>query len=299
MPSKEAYYLEYNKDNIAKNLIQAEVHFRNIDPNVEPEVGFQNCILKHLLDAEGEAEEAISHSLVVEGEESAKKFTELRDKIRRLRKRMQKAWVPPEEGIKKIRELRRFFESFNPEYDISKCRSCGPIIEKGSQLLKPKSQQTESLIKPSNPTYKTDSTRVEGKGMKFDARMFAEDVIIGTITGTVGTALHFMAFQPYGDKSIPTFAGVKGGAILDFIAGIIMIAVSQLTEGIWKTLLLLTGGVLMGLGVAYAAGWIPSAPTAALRTPPLAIRPTPARATRSPATRATPATAPTGGITFQ
>jgi len=292
MASKEAYYLEYNKDNIAKNLIQAEVHFRNIDPNVEPEVGFQNCILKHLLDAEGEAEEAISHSLVVEGEESAKKFTELRDKIRKLRKRMQKAWVPPEEGIKKIRELRRFFESFNPEYDISKCRSCGPIIEKGSQLLKAKTQQTESLIKPSNPTYKTDSTRVEGKGMAFDTRVFAEDVIFGTISGTIGTALHFMAFQPYGDQSIPSLAGVKGGAILDFIVGIIMIAASQLTKGFWKTLLLITGGTLIGLGVAYASGWMP-APAARLRLPPVRVTPTP-----SPPP--TPVTAQTmSGIEFQ
>lgn len=296
MTAKEQYYLEYNKDNIAKNLIQAEEHFRNIDPQAEQVVGFQNCILKHLLNAEAEAEEAISHSLIVEGEEKAKKFQQLRDEIRKLRKRLQKAWVPPEEGIKRVRQLRRKFESFNPEYDISKCRSCGPIIEKGSKLTS--TSNIESLINTSNHTFKTESTHVkEGRTHmpKLKGRVFLEDFILGTVSGTIGTALHFMAFQPYGDQlQVP---GIKGGALLDIIIGALLIAASQITEGFWRSLLLMIGGTIIGLGIAYAAGWVPApAPTARLALPKVAIAPTPVKApTITPVTTTTT----TRGITFQ
>jgi hypothetical protein len=130
---KTRYYLEYNKDNIAKNLIQAEVHYRNLKGGYqftnEEVTGFANCIVKHLLDAEGEADEAVSHSLMVEGSEPSEKFKRLRDELRAFRKRVQKGQVNVDEGIKEVRRLRREFELFNPEYDISRCKSCGPIEE--------------------------------------------------------------------------------------------------------------------------------------------------------------------------
>ncbi|MHA1262333.1 MAG: ImmA/IrrE family metallo-endopeptidase [Candidatus Freyarchaeota archaeon] len=92
-----------------------------------------------MADAEGEAEEAISHALIVEGPESSAKFKELRDSIRALRKKLQKENVQPNEGLAEIRKIRRQFESANPEYDVSKCQACGPVpdeLEKLVQKLK-------------------------------------------------------------------------------------------------------------------------------------------------------------------
>jgi len=127
MPGNEAYFLEYNKDNIFKGLIQAETHLRHAKPGQQDE-GL-NCVVKHLAEIEGEADEAVSHSLVVEGEEVANKFRELRDQVRQLRKEFQKGKITPEEGIRRLRRIRGFFESFNPEYDISKCDTCGASEE--------------------------------------------------------------------------------------------------------------------------------------------------------------------------
>ncbi|KKM03626.1 hypothetical protein LCGC14_1772580, partial [marine sediment metagenome] len=62
--SKEAYYLSFNRDEIFKNLIAGEGHFRNFNSQKEDSVGFLNCIVKHLADAEGHCDEAVSHALI-------------------------------------------------------------------------------------------------------------------------------------------------------------------------------------------------------------------------------------------
>jgi len=125
---KEKYYLEFNRDEIFKNFIASEGHFRNIGISKD-KAGFLNCIVKHLGDAESHLDEAISHALIVEGEESSNKFYELRDKVKDFRKWIQSSPITRDEGIKEIRKLRREFESFNEAYDISKCEACGPIDE--------------------------------------------------------------------------------------------------------------------------------------------------------------------------
>lgn len=125
---KEKYFLEYNKGNLATNLIQSEVHFRNLKKSNHDDVrGHANCIVKHLLDSEGEALEATSHSLIAEDATSSHKFKELAGNIREFRKRLQAGNVSADEGIREIRRLRGQFESFNPEFDVSKCQSCGNI----------------------------------------------------------------------------------------------------------------------------------------------------------------------------
>ena len=122
---KEEYYLRYNKDEIMKNLIASEGHFRNVaDDSSTIEAGFLSCVVKHLADAEGHVDEAISHAAVVEGHEASEKFRNLRDNIRELRYKVQKDVVIPYQGILDVRKIRREFESFNPEYDISTCESC-------------------------------------------------------------------------------------------------------------------------------------------------------------------------------
>ena len=136
--TKEEYFLVYNKDEIFKNLIAIEGHLRNVGSGHES--GDLSCIVKHAADAEGHADEATSHSLAVEGEEASKKFRQLRDMIREFRWNIQRGKLTPEEAIREVRRIRRFFESFNPLYDISKCKTCGPLPEVEKLIEKLKSQ---------------------------------------------------------------------------------------------------------------------------------------------------------------
>jgi len=137
---KEGYYLKFNKDEIFKNLIAAEGHFRNIADKGEEAMaaGYANCVVKHYADAESHADEAISHSAVVEGDESSRLFQDLRDGIKDARWKLQKGGINPFEGIKEARNLRRKFESFNREYDISKCKACEPV-----EVLMKKAMETQ------------------------------------------------------------------------------------------------------------------------------------------------------------
>ena len=128
-PSKEGYYLNFNRDQIFINLIAAEGHFRNFKSTKEDTVGYLNCIVKHLADAEGHCDEAISHALIAENEETSSDFLELRDNIRGFRRYVQSSPITRDEGIREIRILRRQFEGFNSDYDVSKCETCGDSAE--------------------------------------------------------------------------------------------------------------------------------------------------------------------------
>lgn len=125
MPGSEKYFLGFNRDEIFKSLIASEGHFRYVTPTKD--AGDLSCIVKHLADAEGHCDEAVSHSLIAEGEDVSRKFGELRDRIKVLRSKIQSKGVSASEGIVEIRSIRGLFESFNPEYDISRCTTCGPI----------------------------------------------------------------------------------------------------------------------------------------------------------------------------
>lgn len=258
---KEKYYLDYNKDNIFINLIQSEDHFKYLgiykfaDPEVE---GFANCIVKHLADAEGEASEAVSHSLVVEGSEPSTKFRKLKDGLRAFRKRLQTSYVSPDEGIKAIRKLRREFEGFNVEYDVSKCESCGPTTELLRALTKFKGLEKKKL-NTNNPY-----THVGERKMAYNMKAIASDALVGFVAGTGGAAIHFLGFAPKLDAY--TIMGVRGGAIADIVVGLVsVVAGSQVRQEWLKSLLYLLGTTLMGLGVAHAAGWTTPAVGVGLR----------------------------------
>lgn len=121
---KEVNYLRYNKDEIFKNLIATEGHFRNEKTTEKGTDGFLNCAVKHLADAEGHIDEAISHTAATNDTEASNKFRVLRDKTRNFRHDLQEGKVSPTVGIERTRDIRREFESFNPEFDISKCKAC-------------------------------------------------------------------------------------------------------------------------------------------------------------------------------
>jgi hypothetical protein len=140
---KEKYFLSFNKEEIFKNLLAIEGHFRNIAESSHSDQGFLSCIVKHLADAEGHADEAISHSLTVEGEEQSRKWAALRDQLREFRRKLQAQPISMEEGIKQTRQIRRFFEGFNREYDISQCKACGNVEEILAKLKIPKTSIAE------------------------------------------------------------------------------------------------------------------------------------------------------------
>ena len=134
--SKEGYYLNFNRDEIFKNLIASEGHFRNFINLKEDAAGYLNCIVKHLADAEGHCDEAISHSLIAETKDKSQRFLELRDEIRGFRRWVQSSPITRDEGIREIRKIRRRFEGFNPDYDVSKCETCGDSEEMMAEVTK-------------------------------------------------------------------------------------------------------------------------------------------------------------------
>jgi len=118
---KTREFLSYNKDNIFKNLLQAEHHAKMLDGEVRG--GHANCIVKHLAFVEGEAEEAINHAQLVEPQK-VEYFKALRDLVYLLRKQVMSGLVTSEDLNRKIWVLRKMFESFNEEYDTTKCAAC-------------------------------------------------------------------------------------------------------------------------------------------------------------------------------
>jgi hypothetical protein len=118
---KTREFLSYNKDNIFKNLLQAEHHAKMLDGEVRG--GHANCIVKHLAFIEGEAEEAINHAQLVEPQK-VEYFKALRDIVYLLRKQVMSGLTTSEDLNRKIWVLRKMFESFNEEYDTTKCTAC-------------------------------------------------------------------------------------------------------------------------------------------------------------------------------
>jgi hypothetical protein len=118
---KTREFLSYNKDNIFKNLLQAEHHAKMLDGEVRG--GHANCIVKHLAFAEGEAEEAINHAQLVEPQK-VEYFKAMRDLVYLLRKQVMSGTLTSDDLNRKIWVLRKMFESFNEEYDTTKCTAC-------------------------------------------------------------------------------------------------------------------------------------------------------------------------------
>lgn len=109
----------------------------------------------------------------------------------------------------------------------------------------------------------------------------AYDAVLGVVAGTGGLATHFMLFQPQFDAF--NIAGIKGGALVDWIAGILSIVATYkwLGKTTWKIFGYILGGTLLGLGVFHQLNLF-GAPAPALRAPtqlriPIAPPPTPTR----------------------
>ena len=120
---KEANFLRFNQDGIYGNLLATEEHFRMMKAK-DADKNFQQCDVKHLSLASNHESAALSHSVAVGDEKSAKEYAMLYDKTIDLQHDIQDGKVSPTEGIKRVREIKTEFESFNPTFDVSKCKAC-------------------------------------------------------------------------------------------------------------------------------------------------------------------------------
>lgn len=108
-----------------KHLLAIEDHARNLRDNYS--ASHVSCITKHLLQAEEQSDEAISHSSVVKPD-TTKTFNILRSEIIKLRNRLTSG-MNQIELINSVRGVRRYVEKLNPAYDIEKCKVCSNIID--------------------------------------------------------------------------------------------------------------------------------------------------------------------------
>ena len=155
----EEYFLEYNKDNIFKNLIQCEDHLKNLN-----EPGFNQCALKHLLFVEGELEEAVTHSLVVIPEKHDK-YKSLVSKVRDIRKEVQEGNADPKKTSMQVRNLRRDFEKFNKDFDTAECKACGDTIKNISKDLNSKATFNNDTHSSFGPIKDYDQLNGENENM--------------------------------------------------------------------------------------------------------------------------------------
>lgn len=244
---KEAEFLEYNRDEIFKNLLAVEGHLRNLsDEAYSPE--YYSCIIKHLADAESHADEAISHSLIVSGEEESEKYERLRDMVRGLRKRFQASPPRVKVAILETRRIRRFFESFNKPFDISKCISCGTTLSG----------------KPEKPLYSPAYTKNPDRKMAWRET----GVLVGSVH--VGKGITLLADQ------IDIYTGVqtqplekKYSTWINLAGGLALIVLPRLYKRFSPTMdtfMTIVGGVMTTKAWDYAAEYLAGA-TAVARAP--------------------------------
>ena len=141
MPGDAKRFLTFNKDEIFKSLLAVEGHLRQLKPEFKGED--LRCLVKHLGEAESHADEAVSHTAELKLDVESGKFKELRDRLREFRRKLQSEQVKSEDAIREIRSIRGFFESFNPEYNVSSCKLCGDIEEVLAKLNIPKTTVPE------------------------------------------------------------------------------------------------------------------------------------------------------------
>jgi len=128
----EKEFLEYNKDNILKNLLQAEHHaliLKRKGKSYRPE--HASCIAKHLAFAEAEAEEAIAHSLVVNPKDTDV-YAQIANDAYSIRKDILRTG-DPEKLYLSLRKLRKTVEALSAGTDTSKCEACSIKDIKGNK----------------------------------------------------------------------------------------------------------------------------------------------------------------------
>lgn len=129
---REVEFLRFNQDGIYGNLLASEEHFQRIKVADKGTDGFLSCSVKHLCLAGSHALEATSHTIAVGDAAQSENYRSLQEKIRDLQHDIQDGKVSPTEGIKRTREIKSAFESFNPSFDVSHCTACLVVMEESA-----------------------------------------------------------------------------------------------------------------------------------------------------------------------
>lgn len=126
----EAGFLEFNRNNIFENLLQAEDHLKRVVEDHGHDSGEMiaaldhiQCVVKHLSMAKAESSEAQAHTLNNNPQDFAS-YQSLTDMLNRTREAILAKNTTIPEIIKDVRAARSFFEKFNQGFDVSKCRAC-------------------------------------------------------------------------------------------------------------------------------------------------------------------------------
>lgn len=245
---KEAEFLEYNRDEIFKNLLAIEGHLRNLsDEGYDAE--YYSCIIKHLADAESHADEAISHSLIVSGEGESENYTRLRDMIRVMRKRFQSEPPRSKAAMVEVRRIRRFFESFNKPFDTSKCISCEIHTEKEHE--KPLYSSSQGKNPDSKMAWRETGVLVGGVHIGKGVTIAADyvDVYTGMCTAPL-------------EQKPSTWINLLGGTAL-----ILLPRFYKRFSPTVDTLMTVVGGFMTTKVWDYAQQLLPSATAAPVATP--------------------------------
>ena len=141
--SKYEQFLDWNKENIFINLVQAEDHVRH---STELRGEHASCILKHLAYVAGEADEAVSHALELGDAEQSRKFREISASARELMRRVREGSLSEEEAILSIRELRKKLSELAEEFNTEYCESCTIDFKMFSSSREENPYKKEKLI---------------------------------------------------------------------------------------------------------------------------------------------------------
>ena len=114
---KTKQFLEYNKENIYTNLLQAEDHARYVE-----DLGHAQCLIKHLRFIIGELKEMENHAGIVMPE-IVDEITDLRSKVEQLYKGIVNGTADIKQLANNIWLIRKEFEAIVPEFDTNRCES--------------------------------------------------------------------------------------------------------------------------------------------------------------------------------
>jgi hypothetical protein len=122
--TKESEFLEFNKDSLMINLLHAEDHLKNLkmDDKIAVEKGEAACVIKHWVNGEGHASEAVAHSNDLHGQPA--EYQKIGLELNIVRHKFQNGDITPAQALEETRNIRRKFEAFNPSFDVSKCKAC-------------------------------------------------------------------------------------------------------------------------------------------------------------------------------
>ncbi len=263
----EAKFLEYNKDNIFISLVQAEGHFRNLESGFAGRGEFLSCVSKHLAYAEGEAEEAVSHSLLVEGPTRSQEYAKLRNDLRELRKKIQAGAVGPEDGIREVRKIRAMFERLNPPFDTSQCRSCGSaeeVLKRLGDLKDVERDMAERVLGDLSSKYGVEPPKLEISDSCHEPNegLYRTDGTIKMCRGGVNLHVLLHEFKHYYDHTVGKSldeGDAEAFAVETVEKGLYYPSAKhnhsegKMVSSAVKDVALVVGGVNIGWGVGYAA----------------------------------------------